>query len=104
MTNNQSNLANSANLEKILEEKAVWIEKIKNLRAYLEQEQDANKSIYENYEKAQLELANMIELGNQLCLDLKAQYMEKIHSLNQEISEFQYQLNLEMQKLRSQIG
>jgi hypothetical protein len=92
------------NEDKNLDEKALWIERVKNLRAYLEQEQSENKAIYENYEKAQIELSNMIEIGNQLCLDLKAQYMEKVQSLNQEISHLQYHVNLEMQKLRGQVS
>jgi uncharacterized protein (UPF0335 family) len=83
------------------DEKAFWIQKILDLRAYLEQEQEANKAIYENYEKAQIDLSNGIELGTQLCLDLKAQYLQRIEELNKEISRLQYQFSQELQKLRT---
>ena len=106
MPDNLINPSLSANSDKISPEnaeKALWIQRVKDLRAYLEQEQEANKNIYEKAEKAQIELSNGIELGTQLCLDLKAQYLQKIQALNQEISRLQYEVSQETQKLRAEI-
>lgn len=91
MTNNQT-------------EKEEWIEKVLHLRAYLDQEQDVTKGICQNYEKAQNELSNMIDVGHQLCLDLKAEYLQKIEALNQEMRHLQYQASQDIEKYRHQLS
>ncbi len=81
-------------------EQKTWIENILQLRAYLEQEQEVTKEINQSYEKAQAELSDLIEGGNQRCFDLKMQYLEKIQALNEEIRLLQYQANQEVEGCR----
>jgi hypothetical protein len=102
MTNNPTATPNAHESEKI--ENKNWIEKILHLRAYLEQEQEATTLIYQNYQTAQAELSLLIEEGNQHCLDLKAEYLQKIEALNQAMSQLRYDVSREIEKLRQQLA
>lgn len=79
------------------------IEKILHLRQELEKIRNENHPAFRAYESAKTALYKVIDEGEKLCLEIKAQYLLTLQNLSREIQQTQTEYEKSIRLIREKL-